>query len=81
VVAPMVALTMPRTYRDELLFDLCMALRRVPPGVWRDMGKRRLPADELAERVVAEAILEHLIRCRWEITRPASAGVSPTRQG
>jgi hypothetical protein len=31
----MVALTMPRTDRDELLFDLCMALRRVPPGFSR----------------------------------------------
>ena len=76
----MVALTMPRTDRDELLFDLCMALRRVPPGVWRDMGKRRLPADELAERVVAEAILEHLIRCRWKFARVLLPAAPPARR-
>jgi hypothetical protein len=41
-----------------------MVLRQVPPGIWRDMGKRRLPADELAERIAAEKILEHLSRYR-----------------
>ena len=76
----MVALTMPRTDRDDLLFDLCMALRRVPPGVWRDMGKRRLPADELAEKTAAEKILEHLSRCRWEISRPPLPGAPPARR-
>jgi hypothetical protein len=30
------------TDRDRLLFDLCMALRNVPPGILRDLGKRRL---------------------------------------
>ena len=36
-----------------------MALRKLPPGLLRDRGKRRLPTDELAERIVAEAILEN----------------------
>jgi hypothetical protein len=79
VVAAMAGLTMPRTDRDELLFDLCRALRQVPPAVWRDMGKRRLPADELAEKIAAEKILEHLLRCRWEIRRPPLAGAPPAR--
>jgi hypothetical protein len=72
---------MDQAQRKELLFDLRMSLRQVPPGVLRDMGKRRLPGDELAERIVAEKILEHLTRSRWEITRPPSAGAPPARQG
>jgi hypothetical protein len=67
--------------RDELLFDIVMALRQVPPGVWRDLGKRRLPGDGLAERIAAEAILEHLERCRWEISRLPVAGAPPARRG
>jgi hypothetical protein len=68
-----------RDRRDELLFDLAMALRHVPPGVLRDVSKRRLPGDELAERIAAEAILAHLVRCRWRFERPAAAGADPAR--
>jgi hypothetical protein len=60
-----------------LLFDLYMALRQVPSGVLRDLGKRRLPGDELAERIVAETILAHLLCCRWRIERPLAAGADP----
>jgi hypothetical protein len=63
--------------RQEFLFDLRMALRKVPPGVLRDMGKRRLPGDELSQQIAAEAILEHLRLCRWEITRPPAPGARP----
>jgi hypothetical protein len=41
---------MDQAQRKEFLFDLCMALRKVPPGSLREMGKRRLSGDELAER-------------------------------
>jgi hypothetical protein len=68
-----------RDRRDELLFDLCMTLRQVPPGVLRDLGKRRLPGDELAEKLAAEAVLAHLERCRWRFERPAAAGADPAR--
>ena len=54
--------------RERILFDLCMALRKVPSGILRDLGKRRLPRVELAEKIVAEAILEHLQLCAWRIT-------------
>ena len=53
--------------RDRLLFDLCMALRHVPAGILRDLGKGRLPGDELAEKIVAERILEHLQLCGWRL--------------
>jgi transcriptional regulator with XRE-family HTH domain len=55
------------TQREEALFALAMALRRVPAGVWRDLGKRRLPGDALPERVATEAILEHLERAGWRL--------------
>jgi hypothetical protein len=35
------------TERETILLALCMALRSVPPGIFRDMGKRRLPGDDL----------------------------------
>jgi hypothetical protein len=76
----MVGLIMPSNERGELLFELCMALRQVPPGILRDLGKRRLPGDELAEKTAAEKILEHLIHCRWEISRPPLPGVPPARR-
>ena len=72
---------MDHSQREVILFDLRMSLRQVPPGVLRDLSKRRLPGDELAERIAAEAILENLTRSRWEITRPPSAGAPPARQG
>jgi hypothetical protein len=43
------------------------------------MGKRRLPGDELAEKIAAQAILEHLERCRWQITRPPLPGTPSAR--
>lgn len=67
-------LSMDRSQREAILFDLCMALRQVPPGVLRDMGKRRRPGDE---RIAAAAILEHLLRCGWRLERPAPAGAPP----
>jgi hypothetical protein len=45
---------MTQADRQALLFDLAMALRQVPPGILRDLGKRRLTADELAEKIVTE---------------------------
>jgi hypothetical protein len=70
---------MDQAQRKELLFDLCMALRKVPPGIWRDMGKRRRPSDELSARLAATAILERLIRCGWRLERPPMAGADPAR--
>ena len=67
------------TDRDPLLFDLCMALRKVPPGILRDLGKRRLPGDDLAERTVAEAIVKHLELCGWRLTHHAKPAVTPAR--
>jgi hypothetical protein len=68
---------MERNQREAIPFDLCMALRQVPPGVLRDMGQRRRPGDELAERIAAAAMLEHLLRCGWRLERPAPAGAPP----
>ena len=53
--------------REDLLFALCMALRKVPRGILRDLGKPRLPSDELAEKVVAKAIVAHLELCGWRL--------------
>jgi hypothetical protein len=78
-VAQAVGLSIDQDQREAFLLDLCMALRQVPPGVLRDPGKRRLPGDELAEKIAAEAILNHLARCRWQITRTAMPGASPAR--
>ena len=55
------------TDRDHILFALRMALRKVPRGILRDLGKRRFPSDELAEKIVAEAIVEHLQLCGWRL--------------
>jgi hypothetical protein len=55
------------TEREELLFTLCMALRAVPPGIFRDLGKRRLPGDDLPEKIAAEKILAHLERTGLEL--------------
>jgi hypothetical protein len=68
---------MGRDQREAILFDLCMALRQVPPGVLRDLGKRRLPGDELGEKIAAEKILEHLLRCSWRLERPAPGRAPP----
>ncbi len=65
--------------RDRLLFDLAMALRMVPRGILRDLGKRRLPIDGLAETIVAEATLEHLQLCGWRLEHKAKPRVTPGR--
>jgi hypothetical protein len=54
-----------------------MALRQVPPGVLRDIDKRRRPSDELAERIAAAAMLEHLLRCGWRLERRPVTGADP----
>ncbi len=67
------------TDRDHILFDLCMALRKVPRGILRDLGKRRLPPNGFAEKIVAEAILEHLQLCGWRLEHKAKPTVTPAR--
>ena len=57
------------TERETILFTLCMALRWVPPGVLRDLGKRRLPGDDLPEKMAAEKILAHLELSGLELKR------------
>ena len=65
------------TDRDGILFDLCMALRKVPPSILRDLGKRRFPPDDLPQKIVAEAILEHLQLCGWCLEHTAKPMVTP----
>jgi hypothetical protein len=65
--------------RADLLFDLCMALRKVPWGILRDLGKRRLPSDELAEKIVAETIVAHLELCGWRLEHRAKPSVRRAR--
>ena len=65
--------------RDGILFDLCMALRKVPPGILRELGKRRFSPDDLPEKIVAEAIVEHLQLCGWRLTHHAKPTVRPAR--
>jgi hypothetical protein len=68
-----------QTDRDGILFDLCMALRKVPRGTLADLVKRRLPGDELAEKIVAEAILNHLHLCGWTMEHRPGKLMSPAR--
>ena len=65
--------------RMTLIFSIRMALRSVPAGILRELGKRRLPGDDWPERVIAEAILEHLERSNYRITHgpPAMPGRTP----
>jgi transcriptional regulator with XRE-family HTH domain len=65
------------TERDETLFVLAMALRSVPPGIWRELGKRRLPGDGLPEQAATEAILEHLERAGWRLKHRSGAAAGP----
>ncbi|MFZ1429664.1 MAG: hypothetical protein WAS21_23195 [Geminicoccaceae bacterium] len=51
--------------RDAMLLNLRGALRTVPPALWRNLAKRRQPADDQAEKLVAERLLAHLERCGW----------------
>ena len=64
---------------DCMLFDLCMALPKLPPGILRDLGKRRLPSDELAEKIVGQVILEHLQLCGWRLEHKPGHTVTPAR--
>ena len=63
--------------RDRIPFDLCMALRKVPRGIVRDLGKRGFPPDDLPEKIVAEAIVEHLEPCGWRLELQAKPTVTP----
>ena len=65
--------------RDDLLFDLQMALGKIPPATSRDLAKRQLPGDELAEKIAAERILEHLELCGWRIEHKPVPPLSPRR--
>ena len=67
------------TDRDRLLFDLCIGLRKVPPGILRNLGKRRLPVEGMAEKIVAEALLEHLQLCGWRLEHKAKPTVMAAR--
>ena len=62
---------------DGILFDLCMALRKVPRGILRELGKRRFPPDDLPEKIVAEAIVEHLELCGWRLEHQPRPTVTP----
>jgi len=52
--------------RDAMLLDLRTALRKIPPAMLRDLAKRRLPSDDLVERIVAEKLVKHLEVAGWE---------------
>ena len=65
------------TDRERILFDLAMALRKVPPGVLRDLGKRRRPGDDLSDRIACERILEHMERAGWRLEHDAKPTVTP----
>jgi hypothetical protein len=65
--------------RDDLLFDLQLALRKISPGTTRDLATCRRPGDELAERIAAERILEHLELCGWRMEHKPTPPVSAAR--
>ena len=54
---------MTEAEREAFVFDLRMALRQVAPETWRDLDTRRLPVDDLVEKIVARKLLEHLLLC------------------
>ena len=43
---------MTEAEREAFVFDLRMALRQVAPETWRDFDTRRLPVDDLVEKIV-----------------------------
>ena len=45
----------------------------------RDLGKRRFPTDELPEKIVAKAIVEHLELCGWRLEHKAKPTVTAAR--
>jgi hypothetical protein len=63
--------TIRQSTRNDLLFDLRMALCKIGPSLLRDLAKRRLLGDKLAEKFAAEQILEHL-----ELWAGAQAGTA-----
>jgi hypothetical protein len=74
--------------RDALLFDLRFALtHHVVPGTLRGIAARRRElrpgeVEDLDARIAAEAILEHLARCGWDIAkRPNFGSTCPTTPG
>ena len=65
---------MTEAEREAFVFDLRMALRQVAPETWRDLDTRRLPVDDLVEKIVARKLLEHMLLCRWAIERLPTPG-------
>lgn len=64
---------------EGLLFDLVFALKHhIPPGILRALGTRRYlrpgQPEDLEEKIAAQAILEHLDRCGWQVTKRPGAG-------
>lgn len=55
--------------RQDLLFTLKMALRTVPAGFFRELGKPRVGDGEIASKVVAEAVLKQLELSGYAIVR------------
>jgi hypothetical protein len=67
---------MDATTQRELVFDVARALRAVPRGTWRQLGKAEWSRDdELVRKHVAEAVVEHLLRSRWTIERKPGGGM------
>jgi hypothetical protein len=66
--------------REDLLFTIGFALKHhVPPGILRGIAARRRDLrpgqlEDLEERIAAQAILEHLSLCGWEIRKRPGAG-------
>ena len=52
--------------RDAMLLDLRTALRKIPPAMLCYLAKRRLPSDDLVERIIAEKLVKHLEVSGWE---------------
>jgi hypothetical protein len=65
--------------RDDLLFDLRLGPAKAGIRHLTTSPSRRLPGDDLAEKIAAEQILEHLELCGWRIEHPAPPMVTPAR--
>jgi hypothetical protein len=63
--------------RTSIPLVLCVALRRTPLGILGDLGNRWLPDVGLSEKIVAEAILEHLQLSGWRLTHHPKPTVTP----
>lgn len=53
--------------RNELMLAVRMALHGVPAGFFRELGKPRAGDGEVAGKVVAQAVIEHLERAGYVI--------------